>query len=66
MKFTFTALFVLAATPALAASKNPFSGDFWHLDNTDMIVLISFLIFVGILVKFKVPGMLMGLSLIHI
>lgn len=61
MKFTFATLFAVVATPALAASKNPFSGDFWHLDNTDMIVLISFLIFVGILVKFKVPGMLMGM-----
>ncbi len=61
MKHTLTALFALAATPALAASKNPFSADFWHLNNTDMIVLISFLIFVGILLKFKVPSMLMGM-----
>jgi len=56
-----TTLFAVAATPALAASKNPFSADFWHLDNTDLIVLVSFFIFVGILVKFKVPGMLTGL-----
>ncbi|PVA07578.1 F0F1 ATP synthase subunit B [Thalassorhabdomicrobium marinisediminis] len=61
MKYTVATLLTLAASPALAASKNPFSGDFWHLDNTDMIVLVSFLIFVGVLLYFKVPSMLMGL-----
>jgi len=61
MKYSMTAFFALAASPALAASKNPFSSDFWHLDNTDMIVLISFLIFVGILLKFNVPATLMGM-----
>ena len=61
MKYTFAALLTVAASPALAASKNPFSSEFWHLDNTDMIVFIAFLIFVGILFKFKVPGMLTGL-----
>jgi F-type H+-transporting ATPase subunit b len=45
----------------LAASKNPFSSDFWHLDNTDLIVLIAFIIFIGVLIKYKVPGMLTGL-----
>ncbi len=61
MKHSLTALLVLAASPALAASKNPFSADFWSLSNTDMIVLIAFLIFAGVLIKFKVPGMLTGL-----
>lgn len=56
-----TALFAALATPALAASKNPFSADFWSLKNTDLIVLVAFLIFIGILVKFKVPGMLLGM-----
>lgn len=60
MKYSLTALFVFAASPVLAASKNPFSADFWTLKNTDLIVLIAFIIFVGILIKFKVPGMLTG------
>ncbi|SLN68800.1 ATP synthase subunit b precursor [Roseovarius gaetbuli] len=41
------------ASPALAAS-----GPFVSLANTNFIVLISFLIFVGFLVYLKVPGML--------
>lgn len=61
MKYTLTALFALAASPALAASKNPFSAEFWSLANTDMIVLISFLLFIGVLVRYKVPSLLMGL-----
>jgi hypothetical protein len=40
-------LVTIAASPALAASKNPFSSDFWHLDNTDLIVLIAFIIFMA-------------------
>jgi F-type H+-transporting ATPase subunit b len=51
------AVLVLAATPALAAGDKPF----FSLKNTDFIVLISFLLFVGVLVYFKVPGMLTGL-----
>ena len=51
-------LLPITAFPALAASKNPFSADFWKLSNTDLIVLISFVIFIGVLVYFKVPGML--------
>ncbi|MCF2904863.1 F0F1 ATP synthase subunit B [Octadecabacter sp. CECT 8868] len=61
MKYSVAALLTLAASPALAASKNPFSADFWSLSNTDMIVLIAFLIFAGVLIKFKVPGMISGL-----
>lgn len=56
-----TAILVLAASPALAASKNPFSAEFWKLSNTDFIVWIAFLLFCGILIYFKVPGMLMGM-----
>ncbi|SDE09697.1 F-type H+-transporting ATPase subunit b [Paracoccus isoporae] len=40
----------LSATPALAAT-----GPFFSLRNTDFIVTIAFLLFVGILVYFKVP-----------
>jgi len=46
----------LAATPAFAAK-----GPFLSLANTDFIVLISFLIFIGILFYFKVPGLLSGM-----
>lgn len=51
-----TLLGVVAASPALAAS-----GPFFSLGNTDFVVLIAFLIFVGVLFYFKVPGMLGGL-----
>lgn len=51
----------LIAGPALAASKNPFSGEFYKLSNTDFIVLIAFLLFIGVLVYLKVPGLLAGL-----
>jgi F-type H+-transporting ATPase subunit b len=46
----------LLASPALAAS-----GPFFSLSNTNFIVLVSFLIFVGVLLKFGVPGMLTGM-----
>ncbi|PIE14166.1 MAG: ATP F0F1 synthase subunit B [Rhodobacterales bacterium] len=50
-------LFALtAASPALAAS-----GPFFSLGNTNFVVLIAFILFLGILVYFKVPGMLTGL-----
>ncbi|MDG1282344.1 MAG: F0F1 ATP synthase subunit B [Pseudorhodobacter sp.] len=47
---------VLAAQPAFAAS-----GPFFSLGNTNFIVLISFLLFIGVLLKFGVPGMLTGM-----
>ncbi|WBU60960.1 F0F1 ATP synthase subunit B [Paracoccus albus] len=49
-------LLSLSATPALAAS-----GPFFSLRNTDFIVTIAFLVFVGILVYFKVPQIIGGL-----
>ncbi len=49
-------LFALAASPAFAAS-----GPFFSLYNTDFVVLISFLVFIGVLFYFKVPGILTGL-----
>ncbi|MDV7142502.1 F0F1 ATP synthase subunit B [Tropicimonas sp. TH_r6] len=42
-----------AAAPAFAAS-----GPFFSLGNTDFVVLIAFIVFIGVLVYFKVPGML--------
>lgn len=47
---------MLAAGPAMAAS-----GPFVSLSNTNFIVLIAFLLFVGILLYAKVPAMLTGL-----
>ncbi|MEL7116389.1 MAG: F0F1 ATP synthase subunit B [Pseudomonadota bacterium] len=47
----------LFATPALAAKDKPF----FSLANTDFIVLIGFLIFIGVLFYFKVPGLIGGL-----
>ena len=47
---------VMLALPAQAAS-----GPFFSLGNTNFIVVISFLIFVGILLYAKVPGMLTGM-----
>jgi F-type H+-transporting ATPase subunit b len=49
-------LAILFASPALAAT-----GPFVSLGNTDFVVLISFLLFVGVLVYAKVPGMLTGM-----
>lgn len=50
------ALAALSATPAAAAS-----GPFFSLGNTDFVVLLGFLLFIAVLIYFKVPGMLAGL-----
>lgn len=49
-------LFALIGSPALASGGLEFS-----LANTNFVVLISFLVFLGVLVYFKVPGILTGL-----
>ncbi len=49
-------ILVLAASPALAAS-----GPFFSLGNTNFVVLIAFICFVGILVYYGVPGKLTGM-----
>lgn len=46
----------LAATPAAAAS-----GPFFSLGNTNFIVTLGFLLFIAVLVYFKVPSILMGM-----
>lgn len=56
MSKLLAAALALAATPAFAAT-----GPFFSLKNTDFIVLVSFLLFIGVLVYFKVPAMLMGM-----
>ncbi|GAB4263093.1 MAG: F0F1 ATP synthase subunit B [Pararhodobacter sp.] len=48
-----TLIAMLAASPALAAS-----GPFFSLRNTDFVVLVAFILFVLVLLFFKVPGML--------
>jgi F-type H+-transporting ATPase subunit b len=55
-KLSAIALATLAASPAFAAS-----GPFFSLGNTDFIVLLGFLVFLAVLVYFKVPGLLGGL-----
>ncbi|MGR3541240.1 MAG: F0F1 ATP synthase subunit B [Hasllibacter sp.] len=47
---------LMAATPALAAGET-----FFSLRNTDFIVLLGFLVFLGILFYFKVPSTVAGL-----
>lgn len=42
----------LMAGPAFAAT-----GPFFSLKNTDFIVLVAFILFIGVLLYFKVPGM---------
>ncbi|MEZ7812082.1 MAG: F-type H+-transporting ATPase subunit b [Paracoccaceae bacterium] len=48
--------FILLASPAFASMGLSFS-----LSNTNFIVLLSFLLFVGVLMRFKVPHKLVGL-----
>jgi F-type H+-transporting ATPase subunit b len=57
MRLILTALFALAASPALAAGDKPF----FSLANTDFVVSIAFLIFVGILLYYKVPSLVGGM-----
>ena len=52
MRYTLTALFAFAASPALAAGDKPF----FSLANTDFVVTIGFAVFIGIVLYFKVPG----------
>ena len=56
MRLIIASLFALSASPALAAS-----GPFFSLGNTNFVVLIAFLIFVGILLYYKVPGLVGGM-----
>ncbi|MFV0334119.1 MAG: F0F1 ATP synthase subunit B [Tropicimonas sp.] len=52
-KLIISAAIIGSAAPAFAAS-----GPFFSLGNSDFVVLLAFLVFVGVLVWFKVPGML--------
>jgi len=46
----------LIASPAFAAS-----GSFFSLGNTDFVVVIAFILFIAVLVRFEVPGRLAGM-----
>ncbi len=52
-----TVFLSLIATPGLASSVEI---PFFSLFNTNFVVWIAFLLFIGILIYLKVPGMLMG------
>ncbi|WP_420862386.1 F0F1 ATP synthase subunit B [Algirhabdus cladophorae] len=47
---------LITATPAFAAK-----GPFISLGNTDFVVLLAFLLFIGVVIYFKVPTLLMGM-----
>lgn len=52
-------LLAASAAPALAQAYDPYP--FFSLRNTDLIVFLGFVIFVGILIYFGVPGMITAL-----
>lgn len=60
MRFMNTALTAAAAgliaSPAFAAK-----GPFFSLGNTDFVVTLGFIVFIGILFYFKVPSMILGM-----
>ena len=56
MKYLLVLLSTLIAAPAFAAE-----GAFISLHNTNFVVLIAFLVFIGILFYFKVPAMIGGM-----
>ena len=56
MRIFATLIALFAASPALAAS-----GPFFTLANTNFVVVISFILFIAVLLYLKVPGMLGGL-----
>ncbi len=49
---------ILAAGPALASEE---AEPFFTLRSTEFVVTIAFLLFIAVLLKFKVPGLLTGL-----
>ncbi|MGB3146776.1 MAG: ATP F0F1 synthase subunit B, partial [Paracoccaceae bacterium] len=49
---------ILAATPALAGGG---SEPFFTLRSTEFVVTVAFLIFIAVLLKYKVPGLLAGM-----
>ena len=56
MQYLLALAVATLASPAWAAP-----GPFVSLGNTDFVVLLAFLVFIGVLVYFKVPGLIAGL-----
>ena len=56
MRFLLAVTLTVLAAPAFAAT-----GPFISLHNTNFIVLLAFIVFIGVLIYFKVPGMITGL-----
>lgn len=56
MRYAIAAALTLAASPALAAS-----GPFFSLSNTNFVVLLAFLLFIGVLFYYKVPTLIGGM-----
>ena len=56
MKYLLSVLATVTAAPAFAAT-----GPFISLHNTNFVVLIALLVFIGVLVYFRVPGMIGGM-----
>jgi len=54
-------LITLILTAGVASPAMASSGSFFSLANTNFIVTISFLLFIGVLFYYKVPGMIGGL-----
>jgi F-type H+-transporting ATPase subunit b len=57
MRNILAAGLAIMASPALAAGDKPF----FSLANTDFVVMIGFFVFIGILLYFKVPGLVAGM-----
>lgn len=57
MKHALSIAFALLAAPAFAAGDKPF----FSLANTDFVVTIGFIVFIGILIYFKVPALVGGM-----
>ena len=55
-RLTISLALLLAGSPALASS-----GPFFSLRNTDFVVTLAFLLFIGVLVYFRVPQIVAGL-----
>lgn len=56
MRFVLAVTLTVLAAPAFAAP-----GPFISLRNTDFIVLLAFIVFIGVLIYFKVPAMISAL-----
>ncbi len=55
-RLVLTAIPAATAGPAVAAT-----GPFFSLGNTDFIVVIAFIVFIGVLIYFKVPGKVLAM-----